>query len=81
MGLADSFGAMFVATIQAAAVMAQEMKKAVQGKRVLGAARIAGAQTRRVNRLNMLASTVAATRGKMRNSTPTPQAICPTPVR
>lgn len=72
---------MFWATTQAAEAIAHEMKKAVHGSLVLGAARIAGTQTRSVNRLNMPASVLAATRGKIEKSTPRPQAICPAPVR
>src|SRR5258708_11761874 len=83
---AGCFGAMFCATTfcattHAADAIAHEMKNAVHGSRVLGAARIAGPQTRSVNMLNMPASVLAATRGKIENSTPRPQAICPAPVR
>ena len=53
----------------------------VHGNRVFGAAKIAGTQTSNVNRLNIPASVAAATRGKIDNSTPIPQAICPMPVR
>src|SRR5216684_1428611 len=80
-GLAGCFGAMFCATTHAVDAIAHEMKNAVHGSRVIGAARIAGPQTRSVNRLIMPASAVAATRGKIENSTPRPQAICPAPVR
>src|ERR1700676_1666265 len=80
-GLAGCLGAMFWATTHAADAIAQEMKNAVHGRRALGAASIAGPQTRRVNRLIMPASAIAATRGKIENSTPRPQAICPAPVR
>src|SRR6266446_960213 len=84
--LAGCFGAMFCATTfcattHAADAIAHEMKNAVHGSRVLGAATIAGPQTRSVNRLIMAASVIAATRGKIENSTPRPQAICPAPVR
>src|ERR1700682_1079202 len=84
--LAGCFGAMFCATTfcattHAADAIAHEMKNAVHGSRVLGAARIAGPQTRSVNRLIMPASAIAATRGKIENSTPRPQAMCPAPVR
>src|SRR6266404_3169415 len=85
-GLVGCFGAMFCATTfcattHAADAIAHEMKNAVHGSRVLGAARIAGAQTRSVNRLSMPASVLAATGGKIENSTPRPHAICPAPVR
>src|SRR5713226_9293278 len=84
--LAGCFGAMFCATTfcattHAADAIAHEMKNAVHGSRALGAARIAGPQTRSVNRLIIPASVIAATRGKSENSTPRPQAICPAPVR
>src|SRR6266481_3747255 len=84
--LAGCFGAMFCATTScatshAADAIAHEIKKAVHGSRALGAARIAGPQTRSVNRLIMPASAIAATRGRIENSTPRPQAICPAPVR
>src|ERR1700686_68698 len=75
------FGAMFWATTHAADAIPHEMKNAVHGSRVVGAARIAGPQTRSVNRLIMPASAPAARRGKIENSPPRPQAICPTPVR
>jgi hypothetical protein len=55
-GLAGCFGAMFWATTHAADAIAHEMKNAVHGSRVFGAARIAGSQTRSVNRLIMTAS-------------------------
>jgi hypothetical protein len=58
---------MFWATTHAAETIAHEMKNAVHGSRVVGAARIAGAQTRSVNRLIMPASALAATRGKIEN--------------
>ena len=80
-GLAGCLGAMFWATTHAADAIAHEMKNAVQGSRVVGAARIAGPQTRSVNRLIMPASALAATSGKIENNTPRPQAICPAPVR
>ncbi len=67
--------------IHALAVIAQEMKKAVQGNRVFGAARIAGPQTSIVNRLNIPASAMAATRAQIESRIPMPQAICPAPVR
>ena len=79
--LAGCFGAMFWPTTHAADAIAHEMKNAVHGSRVVGAARIAGPQTRSVNRLIMPASALAATRGKIENSTPRPLAICPAPVR
>src|SRR6266436_5255945 len=84
--LAGCFGAMFCATTFCATThaedaIAHEMKNAVHGSRALGAARIAGPQTRSVNRLIIPASVIAATRGKIENSTPRPQAICPAPVR
>jgi len=74
------FRGMFCATAQAPAAMIQEMKNAVQGRRLVGAAKIAGSHTRTVNTLIIPASTVAASFGKTENSTPRPQAICPTPV-
>jgi hypothetical protein len=46
-----------------AAVIAHEMKNAVQDSRVFGAAMIAGNQTRRVITLSIPASAIAATRG------------------
>src|SRR5450432_1573821 len=79
--LAGCFVAMFWATTHAADAIAQEMKNAVHGNRVLGAARIAGPQTSSVNKLIIPASAHAATRGKIENSTPRPLAICPAPVR
>src|SRR6266700_6262785 len=84
--LAGCLGAMFCATTfcattHAADAIAHEMKNAVHGSRAFGAARIAGPQTRSVNRFIMPASVLAATRGKTENSTPRPQAICPAPVR
>ena len=48
-GLAWGFGAMFWATAHAADAIAQEMKNAVHGNRVVGAARIAGPQTGRLD--------------------------------
>ena len=72
---------MFTVTAQAPAVIAQEMKKAVHGSRALGAATTAGIQTSRVNRLNIDASIVEATRGRMDNNTAAPHDICPMPVR
>jgi hypothetical protein len=69
------------ATAHAAAAIAHEIKNAVQGNRVLGAATIAGTHTSRVNKLNIPASVIAATRGKTENNTPSPQAICPAPVK
>src|SRR5512133_553755 len=54
--VACCLAAMFWATTQAAAAMTHEMKKAVQGRRVCGAAMIAGPQTSRVKRLIMSAS-------------------------
>jgi hypothetical protein len=80
-GLAGSFGAMFWATTHAADAIAHEMKNAVHGSRFVGAARMAGPQTRSVNRLIIPASALAAVRGKTENNTPRPQAICPAPVR
>jgi hypothetical protein len=65
---------MFWATTHAEDAIAHEMKNAVHGSRAFGAARIAGPQTRSVNRLIMAASALAATRGKIENSTPRPQA-------
>src|SRR6266851_1932096 len=79
-GSAGCFGAIFWATAHAADAIAHEMKNAVHGIRALGEARIAGPQTRSVNRLIIPASALAATRGKIENSTPRPQAICPAPV-
>src|ERR1700682_3120378 len=69
------------ATTQAPAAIAQVMKNAVQGSRVVGAARIAGTQTRSAKRLTIAAAAFAATRGEIDSSTPMPAAICPTPVR
>jgi hypothetical protein len=60
---ADVFVAMLPATSHAPDVIAHEMKNAVHGIRVVGVARIAGIQTRSVNRLSIPASTIAATRG------------------
>src|ERR1700687_2476246 len=79
--LATCLGAMLWATTHAADAIAHEMKNAVHDSRVVGAARIAGPQTRTVNTLIMPASALAATRGKIENSTPRPLAICPAPVR
>jgi hypothetical protein len=59
-GLACGFGAMFWATARAADAIAQEMKNAVHGNSVAGAARIAGPQTSSVNRLIIPASVLAA---------------------
>src|SRR5438874_9029623 len=50
-----SFRPMLVATTQAAAVIAHEMKKAVHGSRPFGVATMAGTQTRSVNRLSIAA--------------------------
>jgi len=72
---------MFWLTTHAADAIAHEMKNAVHGNRVFGAATIAGPQTSKVKRLTMPASALAATRGKIEKSTPRPQAICPTPVK
>ena len=72
---------MFCATAHAADAIAHEIKKAVHGRRVLGADRIAGIQTRSVNVLNIPASAHAATRGRTENNTPSPQEICPAPVK
>jgi hypothetical protein len=72
---------MFWATTATAAVMAQEMKKAVQGSRVAGAAAMAGAQMTRVKRASMADSAQAAARGKMPKRTPSPLAMWPAPVR
>src|ERR1700732_86071 len=80
-GLAGCWGAMFCAPTHAADAIAHEMKNAVHGSRALGATSIAGPQTRRVNRLIMPASAIAATRGQIENSTHTSPAICPAPVR
>ena len=79
--LAERLAGVFWAITHAAEAIAHEMKNAVLGSRVFGAAAIAGPQTRIVNRLIMHASAVAATRGAIENSTPRPQAICPAPVR
>ncbi len=79
-GLACGFGVMFWATAHAADAIAQEMKNAVHGNRVVGAARMAEPQTSSVNRLIIPASVLAATRGRTENITPRPQAICPAPV-
>jgi hypothetical protein len=54
---------MLDATTKAPAVIAQEMTNAVHGSRLVGAATIAGIQTRIVNALNIPASIVAASRG------------------
>ena len=72
---------MLPATTNTAAVIAHEIKNAVHGNRVFGVATIAGSQTRSVITLNIPASAHAATRGKIENSTPTPEAMCPMPVR
>jgi hypothetical protein len=61
--------------------MIREIKNAVHGKRFAGAAAIAGTQTKSVNRQIIPVSAIAAKRGKIENSTPRPQAICPAPVR
>src|SRR5438552_5996065 len=79
--LAGCFAEIFCATTHAAEAIAHEMKNAVHGSRVFGAATIAGAQTRIVNTPIMAASVIAATSGKTENSTPSPAAICPAPVR
>lgn len=52
-----------IATIHALDAIAQEMKNAVHCSRVEDVDRISGPQTSRVNRLNIPASTVAATLG------------------
>src|SRR5258708_29085158 len=63
------------ATTHAAAAIAQEMKNAVHGIRVVGPAMIAGPQTSSVNSVNMPASAIAAIRGRIENTTPSPAAI------
>ena len=76
LALIARFDVMFWATAHAADAIAHEMKNAVHGSRVLGAARIAGIQTRSVNALNIPASAQAATRGRTR-TTAHPSAMVP----
>src|ERR1700724_1729285 len=62
-GTAEEFAGTLSATTHAPAAIAHEMKNAVHGSRVVGAARIAGPQTRSVKRLSIPASAMAASRG------------------
>src|ERR1700730_7908478 len=69
------------ATAQAAPASAVEAHNAVNSKRIVGAGAARGTQIRSVNRLIMVASRVAARRGKIAKRTPTPAAMCAAPVR
>ena len=71
---------MFSATTHAPAVIAQENRNSVHVGTLVGVAKIAGGQTRRVNTLSSSASSLAAKRGTIENRTPMPAAICAAPV-
>src|ERR1700730_1921321 len=69
------------AMAQAAPATAAEMQNSVKGKRAAGLATMRGTQARSVNMLIIIASAVAARRGRTPKRMPSPAAMCPAPVR